>query len=201
MIKRALRFMKCRSSPEQRKYVRGRLENARLAALPNHVEAGFHTGQEASIAVERPDQESAENGLEENLGDFHCGQIVADFAALLSELNHFGMQRKNALLQIEHGFADRGAGEIGLENRADDGGIARRLLGHELAEGTEKIGHGFAGAASLLDGGLKLVELHFTKGKEDMFLARKIVEEGALAEIGGIGDVLDGGFGEAFLGE
>jgi len=43
--------------------------------------------------------------------------------------------------------------------------------------------------------------LHFAEGEEDVFLAGEIIEERALAEIGGVGDVFDGGFGEALAGE
>jgi hypothetical protein len=42
---------------------------------------------------------------------------------------------------------------------------------------------------------LQLGELHFTEGDKDMFLAGKIVEEGTLGNVGGVGDVLDGGCG------
>ena len=34
-----------------------------------------------------------------------------------------------------------------------------------------------------------------------MVFARKIVEERAFADVGGFGDVFDGGFSETFLGE
>ena len=44
-------------------------------------------------------------------------------------------------------------------------------------------------------------ELHFREGQEEMVFAGEIVEEGAFADVGGVGDVFDGGIGEAALGE
>ena len=43
----------------------------------------------------------------------------------------------------------------------------------------------------------KLGELHFAEGHQDVFFAGEVVEEGAFADIGGFGDVFDGGFGRS----
>jgi NAD(P)H-hydrate repair Nnr-like enzyme with NAD(P)H-hydrate dehydratase domain len=43
--------------------------------------------------------------------------------------------------------------------------------------------------------------LHLAKGDEDVFFAGEIVEECALAHVGGIGDVLNGRFRKAFFCE
>jgi hypothetical protein len=48
---------------------------------------------------------------------------------------------------------------------------------------------------------LQFGELHFAKSEEDMVLAGEIIKESSFADVGGVGDVFNGGFGETFFGE
>src|SRR5258708_22150598 len=153
------------------------------------------------IAIKRPDQKSAEDGLAENVSDLRGGKVVADFAAVLAEMNHLGMQAMHPFLQIHHGLANRSRRKIGLKNRADNGRVASRLLGHADAERTEELWHGLARLAGRLDGCLQLAELHFHESQQDVFFAREIVEKGAFTDVSGLGDVLDSSFSESLLGE
>jgi len=168
---------------------------------PQNVEGGFDSRMKSGVAVKRPDQEGAENGLTENVRDVRGGKVVANFAAMLAQLNHLGVQGVHAILHFDHGFADGRGGEIGLQQRADDGGIAGGLLGHAHAQGTEELLHGLIGVTSGVDGVLQFGELHFAEGEEDVVFAGEIIEEGAFADVSGFGDVANGGFGEAFFGK
>src|SRR5258708_14439743 len=153
------------------------------------------------IAIKRPDQKSAENGLAKNLSDLRSRKVITDFAAILAELDHLGMQAMHPFLQIHHCLANRGRRKIGLKNRADDGRVASRLLGHADAERTEELWHGLARPVSHLDGCFQLPELHFHESQQDMVFAWEVVEKGAFTDVSGLGNVLDGRFGEAFVGE
>ena len=55
--------------------------------------------------------------------------------------------------------------------------------------------------ARFIGGRTQLAELHFAKSEEDVVLAGEIIEKGAFADVGGIGDVFDGGFGKTFPGK
>jgi hypothetical protein len=48
---------------------------------------------------------------------------------------------------------------------------------------------------------VELFELHLTKGEENMVFAGEVIEKGAFAYVGGIGDVLDGSLNKAFPGK
>ena len=87
------------------------------------------------VAVKRPDQKRAENGLAKYMGNLRGRQVVADFASVLTKLNHLSMQSMDASLQVHHGLANRSRRKIGLQKRANDGGVARGLLGHADAQG------------------------------------------------------------------
>ena len=43
--------------------------------------------------------------------------------------------------------------------------------------------------------------MHFGEGQEDVIFAGEIIEEGAFADVCGVGDVFDGGICETVLGE
>src|SRR5260370_33165497 len=93
------------------------------------------------IAIKRPDQKSAENGLAENVSDFRSRKVITDFAALLAKPNHLGVQAMHPFLQIHHGLANRSRRKLGLNKRADDGRLASALLGHADAERPEDVRH------------------------------------------------------------
>src|SRR5258708_2359554 len=153
------------------------------------------------IAIKRPDQKSAENGLAENVSDFRSRKVITDFAAILAELNHLGMQAMHPFLQIHHGLANRSRRKIGLKKRTDDGRVASRLLGHADAERTEELWHRLVCLPSCLDGCLQLPKLHFHEGQQDVVFAREVVEKGAFTDVSGLGNVLDSCLGKSFLGE
>src|SRR5260370_2609107 len=98
--------------------MRGRRPLARGQAGPKHVEGGLNPGMQCRVTIERPDEQRAENGLSKNLRDLGGRKVVADFAAVLTELNHLAMKRMHALLQVHHGFANRSRRKIGLEKRS-----------------------------------------------------------------------------------
>src|SRR5260370_24289721 len=153
------------------------------------------------IAIKRPDQKCAENGLAKNVCDLRGRKVTSDLAAVLAELDHLGMQAMHPFLQIHHCLANRGRRKIGLKNRADDGRVASRLLGHADAERTEELWHGLVRLPGCLDGYFQLPELHFHESQQDMVFAWEVVEKGAFTDVSGLGNVLDGRFAEAFVGE
>ena len=156
---------------------------------------------ERIIAEERPDEESAKDHLAEDLSNFARRKIVAQLATLLADFDELAEQFVRARVVDTHGIAHRRAGQIGEKQGADHGGVAARLFGHTNAESAKKLRDGFAGGAQIFDDGLQLGELHFSEGQEEVVFAGEIIEEGALADVGGVGDVFDGGVGEAALGE
>src|SRR5258708_15812534 len=93
------------------------------------------------IAIKRPDQKSAENGLAKNVSDLRSRKVITDFAAILAELNHLGVQAMHPFLQIHHGLANRSRRKIRLKNCPDNGGGASWVLGHAGAPRTEEIRH------------------------------------------------------------
>jgi hypothetical protein len=167
-------------------------------ARPKYFEGGVHAGLQSGIAVKRPDQERAKDGLAENMGDLSGGKVAANFTAHLAELNDLSVKSVSALLKINHGLADGGSRKIGLEKGPDNGRVASGLLGHALAKRPQEVGHGNLAAACALDGGFQFCELHFSEGDEDVVLAGEVVEKRAFADVGGFGDVLDSGLGKAF---
>src|SRR6266851_773744 len=153
------------------------------------------------IAIKRPDQKSAENGLAKNVSDLRSRKVITDFAAILAELNHLGVQAMHPFLQTHHGLANWSRRKIGLKKRADDGRVASRLLGHADAQRTEELWHRLVYLAGRLDGCFQLPELHFHEGQQDVVFAREIVEKGAFTDVGNLGNVLDSCLGKSFLGE
>lgn len=148
-----------------------------------------------------PHQQGAENGLAKDVSNFRSRQIAANFAAILSGLYQARKQGVTTGVIYAHDFAHRTAGKVGLQQGTNDGGIARGFRGHSEAEVAQERGHGLVTLHNAIDGDLQLGDLHVAKGDQEMFLAGKIVEESAFADVGGFGDVFDGGFGKAFLGE
>src|SRR6266571_2895399 len=62
-------------------------------------------------------------------------------------------------------------------------------------------GHGLVDAASSLNRILQLAQLHLSKSQQDMVFAGEVIEKGALADIGGVGDVFHSGLRETLLSE
>src|SRR5215469_12997684 len=115
---------------------------------PKHFKGLIDSRMQSAVAMKAPHQESAENGLAEDLGEFGRGKIIANVAALLAQLNHLRVESENTLLHFEHGFANgRRAGEETLKQRANNGRITHGLLGHARSEGAEELRHGFIGVA------------------------------------------------------
>src|SRR5260370_21067175 len=142
------------------------------------------------VAIKRPDQKSAENGLAENVSDFRSRKVITDFAAILAELNHLGMQAMHPFLQIHHGLANRSRRKIGLKKRSDYGRVASRLLGHADAERTEELWHRLVCLTRRLDGCFQLPQLHLHEVQEDLVLPRGGGGKAALTYLLGPGTVL-----------
>ncbi|HUL34487.1 MAG TPA: hypothetical protein VL128_11425 [Candidatus Eisenbacteria bacterium] len=111
------------------------------------------------------------------------------------------MKCNHAILQSQHRGAHFRVREESLQEKTNNGGIADRLLRHAWAERTKERSSGLALRPGFFNRRLKLGELHFAEREEDVLFTGEIVEESSLAEIGGIGDVFDGGFLKAFAGE
>lgn len=156
---------------------------------------------EGIIAEDRPDEESAKDHLAEDLGNFGRRKIAAQLATLLPDFDELAQEFMRARVVDTHGIAHRRAGQIGQKEGADHGGVAAWLFGHTNAESAKKLWERFAGGAQIFNDGLQLGELHFSEGQEEVVFAGEIIKEGALADVGGVGDVFDGSVGEAALGE
>jgi hypothetical protein len=153
------------------------------------------------ITVERPDEQGAEYRLAKNQGNFRGREVGADLAASLAQLNHLCVEGQDASLEAKHGLANLGIREKGQEKNANDVRIAHWFLCHERGKRAHELGHGLGCAASFIDGEAELCELHFGKGQEDVVLAGEIVEKGAFAHVGSVGDVFNCGFGKTLFGE
>src|SRR5207302_11234825 len=140
-MRMTLRFMKLISTGEERYWRWWRRSATRRQASPKQIECRFDPGMQARVAVKRPDQKRAEYGLAKYMSDLRGRQVVADFAAILAKLNHLSMQGMDASLQVHHRLANRSRRKIGLQKRANDGGVARGLLRHADAEGAEELRH------------------------------------------------------------
>src|SRR5229473_6480415 len=141
------------------------------------------------VAIKRPNQKSAENGLAKNVSDLRSRKVITDFAAILAKLNHLGVQAMHPFLQIHHGLANRSRRKIGLKKRADDGRVASRLLGHADAQRTEELRHRLVCLAGHLDRRLQLAELHFDESQQDVVFAWEIVEKGAFTDVSSLSNV------------
>src|SRR5713226_422723 len=156
---------------------------------------------QGGVAIKRPDQKGAENGLAKNVSNLCGRKVIADFAPILTELNHLGLEAMHPFLKVHHGLANRSRRKIGLKKRADNGGVASRLLGHADAERTEELRHRLVCLAGHLDGRFQLAELHFHKSQQDVVFAWKVVEKGAFTDVSSLGNVLDSCFSKSFLSE
>src|SRR5271154_5237791 len=174
---------------------------ARRQAVPEQVEGRVDAVWKRTISVDRPQQQRAENSLAKDVGDFRGRQIAANFAAILSGLHQTRKQSVAALVIFTHDFAHRRSGKGGLQQSANDRRIARRLRGHVKPEGAQERGHGLPTLRHAIHRGLQLGDLHVAKRYEEVVLAREVIEKGAFADVGGLGNVFDGGFREAFQRE
>src|SRR5260370_33841805 len=91
------------------------------------------------VAIKRPDQKGAENGLAKNVSNLCGRKAIADFAPILTELNHLCLEAMHPFLQVHHRLANGSRREIGLKKRADDGGVAAELLRLSDAVRTEQL--------------------------------------------------------------
>src|SRR5712691_5638020 len=130
-IKIRLRFMKLLSW-DRRPSWRWKCDiGTRRQTGPEQVECSIDARMQGSVTMERPEQERAEDRLAKNVSDLRGGEVVADFAAFLPELNHLGMEGMDALLHLKHGFAHRSRREIGPQKGPDDLGVERRIKGQK----------------------------------------------------------------------
>src|SRR5712692_805021 len=153
------------------------------------------------VAIKRPNEKGAENGLAKNVRDLRGRKVAADFAAVLAALNHLSVEAMHLFLQIHHGLANRSRREIGLKKRANDGGVTSRLLGHADAERTEELRHRLVCLAGHLDGRFQLAELHFHESQQNVVFAWEIIEKGTFTDVSSLGNVLDSRLSKSFFGE
>jgi len=139
--------------------------------------------------------------LPKDLSDVAGWQIVAQLATLLANLYELSEQFMSSSLVDAHTFTHRGARQIGEEQRTHDGRIATRLFGHAHGKSPKELRDWLASAAKIFDYGLKLGELHFGEGQQEVILAREVIEKRAFTDVGGVGDVLHSGVREAVLSE
>lgn len=127
--------------------------------------------------------------------------IGADFAALLAQAEHFGEQPLALLQALIELDANRRAGCMRRVDGAKQGGAfgsVSREIGGQIAQERHNRSAGLPSSMDvLLDGG----EAFTAKSGEHVFLGGEIIKEGALADVGGFCDVLDGSFQEAALGK
>src|SRR5437660_9047640 len=93
------RFMTLVSRGKEWYLRRQRCALARSQAGPQNVKGCFYSLMQRGIAVQGPDEQRAKNGLTKHMRDFRGWQIVADFTALLSNLDNLRVQSMSALLQ------------------------------------------------------------------------------------------------------
>src|SRR6266571_6140307 len=105
-IRMRLRFIRLFSYDRRRRLMRGRRPFARGQAGPKHVEGGLYPGVQCGVAIERPDEQRAENGLTEYMSNLRGGEIVANFAALLADSDDLAVQGVEPLLHIDHGLTN-----------------------------------------------------------------------------------------------
>ena len=139
--------------------------------------------------------------MSKHVGHLFGGDVFPNGPLFLADPNQLGVHGQHAVLQIHHRLSHRCGRKISLKKRADNLGIARGFLGHANAQGAQKLRYGRVGAAGLFHSRFQFAKLHLGEGDEEVILAWEIVEKSALAEVGSFGDVLDGGFGKAFLAE
>src|SRR5712691_2456616 len=127
-IKIRLRFMKLLSWDRRLSWRYDRDIGTRRQTGPEQAECSLDARMQGGITMERPEQERAKDRLSKNVSDLPGGEVVADFAAFLPELNHLGMEGMDALLHLKHGFAHRSRREIGPQKGPDDLGIPREAM-------------------------------------------------------------------------
>ena len=127
--------------------------------------------------------------------------IAADFAALLSESENL---REHGLRELETRATvqtDSLAGEQREQNAAGQLAGTARIFGESQFEAVENRGDGFTSELGGFESGAHFAEANFAEGSEQLFLAGKIIKEGAFADVGGLGDFLDSGGLESALGD
>src|SRR5258708_22805577 len=122
------------------------------------------------VAIKRPDQKGAENGLAKNVSNLCGRKVIADFAPILTELNHLGLEAMHPFLKVHHGLANGSRREIGLKKRADDGGGSSRLLRHADAERTEELRPRLGFLAGPFDLRLPLADMNLQESQQSLLL-------------------------------
>src|SRR6266571_2895398 len=98
-IKMRLRFMKLLSW-DRRLSCRYDCDiGTRCQTRPEQVECSLDARMQGGITMERPNQERAKDRLAKNVSDLRGGEVVADFAAFLPEVNHLGMKGMGSLMR------------------------------------------------------------------------------------------------------
>src|SRR5713101_6031857 len=87
-IKMRLRFMKLLSWDRRLCWRYDRDIGTRRQTGPEQAECSLDARMQGGITMERPEQERAKDRLSKNVSDLPGGEVVADFAAFLPELNH-----------------------------------------------------------------------------------------------------------------
>ena len=129
------------------------------------------------------------------------GTIAADLTALLGESKHFRHQEPGGMNSLLHLGPYRGAGSISRIDRTKQRRLFRRKareIGRKILDYRQNAAfHRRACSSGAFDHGDALVS---ERGKH-VFFGGEVVKKGPFADVGGIGDVLDGGFQIAALGK
>jgi len=129
--------------------------------------------------------------------DFECqfgsGEIVPDLAALLPQKHQLREALLALLNPVHQKTKDRLVQENSGEKAAKHGGGTDAGLFAELGKLIEKLFHWSIGLGCLRDDLVDLFYLHRGVDGEDVLFARKVVEEGPFADIGGLGNIFDRG--------
>src|SRR3989442_10522680 len=129
-IKMRLRFMKLLSWDRRLCWRYDRDIGTRRQTGPEQAECSLDARMQGGITMERPEQERAKDRLSKNVSDLPGGVVVADFAAILPELNPLGMEGLDTLLHFNHGLRPPGPREFRPPTCPGDHWVAPGLVGH-----------------------------------------------------------------------
>jgi hypothetical protein len=170
-------------------------------ASPELLKAIFHPCGERRIFVQRPEEDSAHERLEDLYRDLFLLETRIDFATVLAGGNHV---RDNPAA-LFHVVLDDGADAFASEKAGDQcAGQIGAAAG--LFSGTmeEVMNRGLDRLLTVVDEGCGFPyfsKLNLSHYAQDVFLALEVIEEGAFAYVRGLRYVFHGDVGKAPLGK
>jgi hypothetical protein len=168
---------------------------------PELLKAVFHPRCERGIFVQRPEEDSAHEGLEDLDRNLFLLETRIDFATLLAGGNHVRDDPAAFFHVVLDDGADAFAGEKAGDQCSSQIGAAARLFGGAMEE---VMNRGLDRLLAVVDEGSgfpHLSKLNFSHYAQDVFLALEVIEECAFAYVRGLRDVLYRDVGKAPLGK